>query len=389
MNGKRFKVEGKVWFGNKKFYSGNVFGEHDKEDEAKKEFFDKAWEGAKMNNMESLSLLFQKYIPFIDEAKIQERKKNGGTKTENWLNFKDEPISGDSKKLFLDKIVRYQVLYGKIKKFSDLFKKRVDIQKENLKNQQYEIILDDCQLKTASRLVVGLGAGHVLETSLTLHHIFGIPYIPASALKGVVRMVSFWEIVEKQNKKLDEDIEKLQKHLYDDEISNSDSEDILKHKLLFGTQNFKGLLVFLDAYPEIQDNKNNQNNNTNQKDEGIFELDVMTPHYQGYYTKNQVPGDWENPNPIIFLTVKKGITFCFNVLFDKYRAEEILGDDEFPKKAKEIIKEWIDNLSKLSVGAEETLRDDEFPKNVKNWLKDALTEFGIGAKTRLGYGIFD
>ena len=190
-------------------------------------------------------------------------------------------------------------------------------------------------------------------------------------------MVSFWEIAEKLNKKSDNEIEKLQKQLYDDEISGSDSEEILKHKLLFGAKNFKGLLVFLDAYPEIQDNQQ------------IFELDVMTPHYQGYYTKNQVPGDWENPNPIVFLTVKKGTTFCFNVLFDKYRAEEILRDDEFPKKAKEIIKEWIDNLSKLFVGAEEALRDDEFPKNVKNWLKDALTEFGIGAKTRLGYGIFD
>ena len=365
MNGKRFKVEGKVWFGNKKFYSGNVFGEHDKEDEAKKEFFDKAWEVAKMNNMESLSLLFQKYIPFIDEAKTQERKKNGGIKTENWLNFKDEPISGDSKKLFLDKIVRYQVLYGKIKKFSDLFKKRIDIQKENLKNQQYEIILDDCQLKTASRLVVGLGAGHVLETSLTLHHIFGIPYIPASALKGVVRMVSFWEIAGKLNKKSDNEIEKLQEQLYDNELSGSDSEKILKHKLLFGTQNFKGLLVFLDAYPEIQDNQQ------------IFELDVMTPHYQGYYTKNQVPGDWENPNPIVFLTVRKGITFCFNVLFDKYRAEKILEDKDFPQNAKDIIENCQKNgYSNLS-------------SDVKGWVEDALTEFGIGAKTRLGYGIFD
>jgi CRISPR-associated protein Cmr6 len=281
-----------------------------------------------------------------------------------------------NKKDFLDSI-------NKSPKFIEDFKERIKNQVENLEKCGYENIFknEKClKLKTASRLVVGLGAGHVLETSLTLHHIFGIPYIPASALKGIVRMVSFWEIVE-NNKNNVEDIEKyikeLQEQLYDKELSNTDKDKILEHKLLFGTQNFKGLLVFLDAYPEIQDNQQ------------IFELDVMTPHYQGYYTKNQVPGDWENPNPIIFLTVKKGITFCFNVLFDKYRAEEILRDDEFPKKAKEIIKEWIDNLSKLSVGAEEILRDDEFPKNVKNWLKDALTEFGIGAKTRLGYGIFD
>jgi CRISPR-associated protein Cmr6 len=124
-------------------------------------------------------------------------------------------------------------------------------------------------------------------------------------------------------------------------------------------------LVFLDAYPEIQNNQQ------------IFELDVMTPHYQGYYTKNQVPGDWENPNPIIFLTVKKGITFCFNVLFDKYRAEKILEDKDFPQNAKDIIENWGKNgYSDLS-------------SDVKKWLKDALTEFGIGAKTRLGYGIFD
>jgi CRISPR-associated protein Cmr6 len=227
--------------------------------------------------------------------------------------------------------VRYEVLLGKVREFSEFFKKRVDKQKENLKNQNFEIILDDYKLKTASRLVVGLGAGHVLETSLTLHHIFGIPYIPGSALKGVVRMVNFWAIVSEQNKKSDKEIQELQEQLYDKEISNSDSNDILKHKLLFGTQNFKGLLVFLDAYPEVQNKQQ------------IFELDVMTPHYQGYYTKNQVPGDWENPNPIPFLTVKKGITFCFNVLFDKFRAERILTlkDDEFPNKAKDIVKEWL------------------------------------------------
>ncbi|MFZ8831031.1 MAG: type III-B CRISPR module RAMP protein Cmr6 [Thermodesulfobacteriaceae bacterium] len=282
-----------------------------------------------------------------------------------------------NKKWFLESVINIQRSINNVPKIIKNFAKRIEKQRADLEKHGYENIFknekDKClKLKTASRLVVGLGAGHVLETSLTLHHIFGIPYIPGSALKGVVRMVNFWEIVEKLNKKSDEDIEKLQKQLYEDEISNSDKndfdkKDILKHKLLFGTQKFKGLLVFLDAYPEVQNNQQ------------IFELDVMTPHYQGYYTKNQVPGDWENPNPIPFLTVKKGITFCFNVLFDKFRAERLLTlkDDEFPNQAKGIIKEWFnDNFSKIS-------------QDVKKWIEDALTEFGVGAKTRLGYGIFE
>jgi CRISPR-associated protein Cmr6 len=292
---------------------------------------------------------------------------------------KDIIENSRNKKWFLESVINIQRSINNVSRIIENFAKRIEKQRVDLEKHGYENIFENeknkcLKLKTASRLVVGLGAGHVLETSLTLHHIFGIPYIPGSALKGVVRMVNFWEIAEKLNKKSDEDIEKLQKQLYNDENSNSDKNDsdkndILKHKLLFGTQNFKGLLVFLDAYPEIQIKQQ------------IFELDVMTPHYQGYYTKNQVPGDWENPNPIPFLTVKKGITFCFNVLFDKFRAERMLTlkDDEFPNAnvAKEIIKEWLSNdFSKIS-------------QDVKEWIEEALTEFGVGAKTRLGYGIFE
>ena len=304
---------------------------------------------------ENISLVFQKLI----RKDILENSRN--------------------KKWFLESVINIQRSINNVSKIIENFAKRIEKQRVDLEKHGYENIFENeknkcLKLKTASRLVVGLGAGHVLETSLTLHHIFGIPYIPGSALKGVVRMINFWKIAEKLNKKSDEDIEKLQKQLYDDENLNSDKNDsdkndILKHKLLFGTQKFKGLLVFLDAYPEIQNNQQ------------IFELDVMTPHYQGYYTKNQGQGDWENPNPIPFLTVKKGITFCFNVLFDKLRAERILTlkDDEFPNAnvAKEIIKEWLSNdFSKIS-------------QDVKEWIEEALTEFGVGAKTRLGYGIFE
>jgi len=361
MKKQRFKIEGKIYFGNKKFSLEKITKFGDKEDIVKKEFFDEFWEKTKMNDMDSSSLILQKYIPIID-AEIIERGKN-----KRWFSLKDESIGGDSKKLFLNKIIEKtksgEIFYNKIKEFFPNFKERIERQGENLKTQGYKVVLNE-SLKTSSRLVVGLGAGHVLETSLTLHHIFGMPYIPASALKGVVRMVSFWEIAENKKIKDEREIEKLQEQTYDRQISDSDDEDIVRHKLLFGTQNFKGLLIFLDAYPEIQDNQ------------GIFELDVMTPHYSGYYTKDQAPGDWENPKPIVFLTVKNGITFCFNVLFDEFRAKEILKDKNFSQEVRKIIEEWLINSSILS-------------NLVKNWIEDALKEYGVGAKTRLGYGIFE
>src|SRR5260370_38167739 len=37
------------------------------------------------------------------------------------------------------------------------------------------------------RMIVGLGGETVLETDITLHHLYGIPIIPGSALKGLTR----------------------------------------------------------------------------------------------------------------------------------------------------------------------------------------------------------
>src|SRR6266702_2303534 len=45
------------------------------------------------------------------------------------------------------------------------------------------------------RMVVGLGGETVLETDLTLHHLYGIPYIPGSALKGLTRAYAAGEKV--------------------------------------------------------------------------------------------------------------------------------------------------------------------------------------------------
>jgi len=364
----KFKVEGEVWFGNREFYSDKITEENDKEVEVKKNFFKKAWKNGKMDNIDSVSLVLQKYIPIID-ARVEKTETH---RPNNWFSLQQNAIGGDSKKLFFDEIIEKTKNNGVLIKFSKIFEERINTQKDNLKDIGYIVILSNYTLTTSSRLVVGLGGEHVLETSLTLHHIFGIPYIPATAFKGVVRMVSFWEIAQKRNISADKEIEELQKQLYDNEIADSEDEDFLRHKLLFGTQNFKGLLFFLDAYPEIHNNQE------------IFDVDVMNPHYSKYYTQGEPPAeeppaDWENPNPIVFLTLKKGIPFCFNVLFDEFRAKEILNeynDSPETKKIPTILNNWFTNLSKLT-------------DLVKEWIKTALEEYGVGAKTRVGYGRFE
>jgi len=55
------------------------------------------------------------------------------------------------------------------------------IQNLNLK------LSESLTLKPDWRLIVGLGNESIYETSMTLHHIYGFPYIPGSAIKGVTR----------------------------------------------------------------------------------------------------------------------------------------------------------------------------------------------------------
>ena len=232
---------------------------------------------------------------------------------------------------------------------------RIFIMLKELEKQNYKVFF--YPFTSRSRLIIGLGSIHPLETSITLHHIFGIPYIPGSALKGVCRMVAFWELA--QNFGVIEDerkLQELQKKFYGELVDNNDkNKEILKYQLLFGAQNFKGLLLFLDAYPEISG------------DGKLFDLDVMNVHYPKYYSGNEPPADWQNPNPIFFLTVKEGILFNFYVLFDEYRFNRL-------KKDKSELTSVLEDLN--------------IENEVKSLLKQALQNFGIGAKTSLGYGIF-
>ena len=136
------------------------------------------------------------------------------------------------------------------------------------------------------RLIVGLGSDHVQETNMTLHHIYGIPYIPGSAVKGVLR--HWW----------------LQEDFEDKEDKALNDENFLA---LFGGPKLRGRVQFLDAYP---------NSNVH------FATDIMNPHYPNYYGGTESPTDSQNPVPINFLTVEQ-TTFRFAFLTAN---QELLND---------------------------------------------------------------
>src|SRR5882762_817973 len=62
--------------------------------------------------------------------------------------------------------------------------------------------------RAKGRMILGLGAESVLETSIALHHTFGIPYIPGSALKGLAASYLRWQFGEKWR----EDVTKRQQY---------------------------------------------------------------------------------------------------------------------------------------------------------------------------------
>ena len=174
------------------------------------------------------------------------------------------------------------------------------------------------------RMVVGLGGNHVQETNMTLDHVHGIPYLPGSAFKGVVRS---WVIQEYfcNNEEL---------AMRDIEASDSIQLKVKKNNFftVFGSQRSAGKVQFLDALP----------------DSGVhFYLDIMNPHFSDYYTRSDFPTDDQSPIQIYFLTLK-------NTHF------------RFLMHAK--------TAGALSLA--------------RHWFMQAIANRGFGAKSAVGYGYF-
>lgn len=195
-------------------------------------------------------------------------------------------------------------------------------------------------LETDGSLIVGLGSDNVLETGITLHHTYGVPYIPGSALKGLAAHYCN-EVWGEQAKNEDFKREKIVKETDENGKETTKKDTGKYYKEIFGDNTQAGHIIFWDAWI------------TPDKLIGCLKKDIMTPHNTNYYSNNDsLPSDYESPNPISFLSVEGIFTVALSC--DVSSAEG---------------KKWVELTFKL--------------------LKSALKEWGVGAKTSSGYGRLD
>lgn len=189
-------------------------------------------------------------------------------------------------------------------------------------------------MKTDWRLAVGLGNESVYETSMTLHHIYGIPYIPGSALKGAARN---WAITKFYNQ---DEKEALKNEWFCHIFGSPKESKIGEHK---------GAIIFFDSFPIHP---------------LTVEPDVITPHYSPYYSDSSgktPPADYHDPVIIPFLTVTK-TTFKFFI--------------------------GVKNKDNRNISNEKS-KDENILITAEKLVKEMLLEHGLGAKTAVGYGYFE
>jgi len=210
-------------------------------------------------------------------------------------------------------------------KIPDLYRDFFDRWKKALTNDLTTL----GEAKVEGRLAIGLGDDGVLETSITLHHTYGAPYIRGSALKGLAaafarkRLGAAWKAEGFRNGKWGR-------------ISPA-------YKAVFGETDDAGYVTFHDALYAPP--------NPGRKEQALH-ADIVTVHHSDYYSEKKAngelppPADWDEPTPVPFLSATGKYLIALS--------------------APENCGEWRQAAFEI--------------------LKLALAEEGVGAKTSSGYG---
>jgi CRISPR-associated protein Cmr6 len=298
----------------------------------------------------------------------------------NWVDGDEEKMKDSdaidklgekSKRLFQNTIKLIERIHFQQ---SDLLKHQHFLSKRNKNIKIFEFTAN-----LASPFISGLGSGHPTETGMVLDRNTGLPYIPASSIKGVMRLAHCLNLYDKYkarnnidgsagveaNKwlvrgKLDSKGKFLKSENYNEGdvwVINDNEQSIVKY---FGISEkdsvqIRGQLVFLDAFPyNVPEIK----------------TDIMSPHYKTYYTgpeeKNEKnfkgPIETDATVPIKFLTVAPGTEFVFRCFVSPLATQE---------------------------SQVETSWGEEDEKAIEAMFERALTKIGIGGKTSIGYGHFN
>lgn len=182
---------------------------------------------------------------------------------------------------------------------------------------------------TQGPFVTGTGINHPAENGFNWHPTLGVPYLPGSSVKGLLRAWLEWQASEEEQS----------------ESSPTNDQTLISDWFGQASQAGEdtgkaGELIFFDALPV---------------EAPTVGLDIMTPHMGKWYESGQkemtsetIPADWHTPVPISFL-VCKSAKLSFAIA---------------PRSKKS--QQWVDDaLAQL--------------EQALNWL-------GAGAKTAVGYG---
>ncbi|MCS7269339.1 MAG: type III-B CRISPR module RAMP protein Cmr6 [Geminicoccaceae bacterium] len=201
------------------------------------------------------------------------------------------------------------------------------------------------EVEAVSRVLVGHGLGSATDVGLALHRTWGVPVVPGSALKGLLAH-------------------------YVDAVFGPDPKEPEPERVPFGGvvwegrrilhgpgEVYRALFGAPEADAEVVGRPNTASRGLvtfhdalwvpNTPGANPLAVDVLTVHQKLYYDSagDSPPVDWDDPNPVAFLSVRPGARFLL----------ALSGPREWTALAKELLLE-------------------------------ALREWGVGGKTAAGYG---
>lgn len=196
--------------------------------------------------------------------------------------------------------------------------------------------------RTIAPFATGLGNEHPLGNGFAFLNPYGLPYLPASGVKGVLRSAA----------------RELANGQWGDTCGwTTEAIEVLFGKAGEGAENEhedanldqQGALDFWDVIPKL-------NSNT-------LLVEVLTPHQKHYYDDGEAPHESGNPSPIYFLTVPPDSEFTFYVLCDLF-----------------FLQQFDTGLGvKLA-------RENGWQDLLQSAFEHAFDWCGFGAKTSVGYG---